>query len=271
MKALVRKIKKYLFLFFCFKKINFLERMAYRGNFWLFMVSVLLQAFFNLFFLKIIFGWVDQLQGWNYYQVLLIAGTVLILDGLMWMSFAYLYNLKYQIKTGMLDSVLTKPFDGQFLVSIQRGDLEDSVRIITGLGVLIFAISHLNLGFWSLGFNFFWYLVLVLSGWIILYSLALLFMCVSFWTIDTPMSFFLVESIVRSAQYPTEIFRNMTMRFVFTFFIPLAFLGTVPAKIFSSGFDFWWILGSTLTAGIFFSFSRWIWKKGLAKYSSASS
>ena len=271
MRVLAHRIARYFSLFLYFKKINFLERLAYRFNFYLFLASVFSQAFFNLFFFKIIFSWVGNLRGWNFHQALLIVATVMLVDGLMWIAFAYVYNLKYQIGNGTLDGILTKPAESQFLVSVYRGDLEDLMRIITGVGVLIFSVSHLDLGGWFLFSNLFWYLLLLFNALVIVYSLALALICVSFWTIDSSMSFFLVESIIRSAQYPTDIFKKGLSRMFFTFGMPLAFLGTVPARVFSSGFDGLWILASSLTALAFFLVSRFIWKKGLAKYSSASS
>ena len=270
MKALAHRIKDNLKIFLYFKKIDFLKRLAYPANFWLFFVSLIISIFFNLFFLKVIFGWVGNLQGWNYFQALLVAGSMLLIDGMMWVCFGYLHDLKNQIHSGTLDFLLTKPKNSQFLISSQRGDLEDILRVIIGMAILFYATKNLGLWRWEMLDNVFWYGVVLLCGLIMLYSLTLMLNCIAFWTIEASMSFFVLESLTRSAQYPTDIFRQVWLRGLFTFAIPLAFLATVPAKVLLFGFG-WWVLGAVILAIIFFLLSHWVWKKGLAKYSSASS
>jgi len=76
---------------------------------------------------------------------------------------------------------------------------------------------------------------------------------------------------VRSSQYPVDIFGSKFLRYSLTFILPLGFLGTFQAKILSRGFNPLLIAGSIAMAFIFFSISRFIWNRGLAKYSSASS
>ncbi|KKP80390.1 MAG: hypothetical protein A2271_04915 [Candidatus Moranbacteria bacterium RIFOXYA12_FULL_35_19] len=270
MKDLARKLKKYITIFILFKKINFSERIAYRFGFFLMSSAVFVQLFFNLFFIEIIFSWTKNIYGWSHYEVLLIVGTTLLLDGLMWTSCAFVHILGQHIKMGTLDFLLTKPVDTQFLVSIFRGDLEDIIRVATGLGVVIFSLTHLgNLG-WEFILNIFWYLLLIANGFIIIYSIAIMLSAIKFWTIDSG-GFHVADTIIRAAQYPTDIFSGKMMHFIFSFIFPLAFIATVPAKVLSRGFDGKLVAESFLVAGIFFLISRKIWKFGLSKYSSASS
>lgn len=271
MKGLVHEFIKYVRVFIRYKKINFSGRLAYRFNFLLMAFGVFCQIFFNLAFIRIIFGWVRNIKGWDYYEVLLVVGTVMLLDGLMWASFAFMSALKMHIRQGTLDGLIVKPMDTQYLASIYRGDLEDTARIIAAVGVIIFCINNLSIGWMSLPLNLLWYLVLVICGWIIIYSISVMFSSISFWTIETTSSSSLADTIIRSSQYPVDIFSGKWIRYLFTFILPLGFLGTVPAKIFSRGFDPLLVIGSVLTAFVFFSISRFIWNKGLAKYSSASS
>ena len=264
------KIGKYFRIFFYYKKMNFVERTAYRFGFFLIVFSVFIQIFFNLFFIEIIFSWVNSISGWNHYEALLVVGTIIFLDGLMWITCAFVHILGEQIKLGTLDFTITRPMDAQYLVSIRRGDLEDVVRIATGMGVIIFSLAHLNYFSWGMISNFFWYIVLTMNGFMIIYSIAVMLSSVRFWTIGTSM-FSLADSIMRTAQYPSDIFSGKFSHFIFSFVFPLAFMATVPAKILSSGFQWKLVLESFIVAAVFFWISRKIWKIGLSKYSSASS
>ncbi|MFZ2192791.1 MAG: ABC-2 family transporter protein [Candidatus Moraniibacteriota bacterium] len=270
MKDKALKIKKYFKIFILFKKINFVERVAYRFGFSLMTFAVFLQLFFNLFFIKIIFGWVQSIHGWNYYEALLVVGTVLLLDGMMWVSCAFIHILGQHIKMGTLDSLIIKPMDCQFLVSVYRGDLEDAVRIVTGLGVIIFALSHLGNFGWGFILNIFWYLILVFNAFIIIYSISVMLTSIKFWTIESG-GFHVADTVVRVSQYPTDIFNGKIMHFIFSFIFPLAFIATVPAKILARGFQWQLVSESFLVAIIFFWLARKVWKFGLSKYSSASS
>lgn len=270
MKDKVRKIKKYIKVFIHFKKINFVERTAFRLGFFLMAFAVFLQLFFNLFFIKIIFGWVQNIHGWNYYEALLVVGTVLLIDGLMWTSFAYMHILGQHIKRGTLDSLIIKPMDCQFLVSVYRGDLEDAVRIVTGLGVIIFALTNLGSFSWQFLPNIFWYLILVASALLIIYSISIMLTSIKFWTIESA-GIQVADTVVRVSQYPTDIFSGKIAHFIVSFIFPLAFIATIPAKVLIHGFA-WQLVGeSFLVALVFFWISRNIWKFGLSKYSSASS
>ncbi|NTU66731.1 MAG: hypothetical protein HGB08_02280 [Candidatus Moranbacteria bacterium] len=271
MKDLAREMWKCIKVFIHYKKINFSTRLAYRFNFLLIALAVIFQIFFNLVFIQIIFGWVKNIKGWNYYEVLLVVGTVMLLDGLMWSSFAFMSVLKMHIKQGTLDGLIVKPMDTQYLVSIYRGDLEDTARIIIALGIIVFCIKNISIGWMSLSLNLCWYLITVICGWVIIYSISVMLNAISFWTIETASSFNLADTIVRSSQYPIDIFGNKFIRYSLTFILPLGFLGTFQARIFSRGFDPLLVAGSIVMAVIFFSISRLIWNKGLAKYSSASS
>ncbi|MFZ2975662.1 MAG: ABC-2 family transporter protein [Candidatus Moraniibacteriota bacterium] len=270
MKDKALKIKKYLKVFIHFKRINFVERVAFRLGFFLMAFGVFLMLFFNLFFIKIIFGWVENINGWNYYEALLVVGTVLLLDGFMWVSCAFVHVLGQHIKMGTLDSLIIKPMDCQFLVSVYRGDLEDAVRIATGLGVMIFALSNLGNFGWGFLLNIFWYLILVFNAFVIIYSISIILTSIKFWTIESG-GFHVADTVVRVSQYPTDIFSGKIIHFIFSFIFPLAFIATVPAKILAHGFQ-WQLVGeSFLIAIIFFWLARKVWKLGLSKYSSASS
>jgi ABC-2 type transport system permease protein len=166
MKALAREIKKYWSVFVYYKKVDFLGRLAYRYNFFLMLIGVFAKVFFNLVFINVVFSWVKNIQGWSYSEALLIVGTVMLIDGLMWTSVAYLHIIKYLVRNGQLDGLITKPIDSQFIVSVHRGDLEDIVRVITGLAVIIFAFSQLSLGAGQFAVNLFWYLLLVITVWL---------------------------------------------------------------------------------------------------------
>lgn len=265
-------IAKYFKIFLHLQKIGLMNRTTYRVNFVILMFAVFLQMFFNLIFVRVIFNFLDNVAGWNYYEALIIVATYMMVDGFLWIFTGNLSALVRHIREGTLDGVLVKPIDGQFLVSFWRGDIEDIVRIMSGVFILFYALFNLNIGLGAgLLINVLLYLVLLFNAIIIGYSLSLSLKLFSFWVIEGRAFFHLTDTLFRMTQYPTDIFYHSAVRVLASTIIPLAFMATVPAKILARGFDFWLMLGSFAVAGIFFFGSRKFWLYALKHYSSASS
>lgn len=271
MKVWARKIWKYFLIFIHFKKINFLERLAFRSSFVFLTTGVFMQIALNLIFIKVIFGWVTNIKGWNYYEVLIIVGTAILVEGMIWMTCAYLHVLKLILKNGSLDGLLVRPMDSQFLVSCYRGDLEDIVRIVIGGSIIIYSLSHLHVQSWDLIMNIFPFLVTLLCSYAILYSISVIVNSIAFWTVESPSTFAIFEVINRISEYPSDVFSGIVSKAIVSTVVPVVFIATVPARMLSRGFDWRFVSGAIVIAAAFIFLSRYVWKKGLAAYSSASS
>lgn len=270
MKRLAYNVKKYLKIFFHLQKIGIMINMAYRWNF-LLMILAVCTTFFSVIFIKVLFGFLKNIAGWNYYEALLVVASYMIIDGLMWVTCAYVETIKRHIRQGTLDGLLLKPIDAQFLVSVWRGDTEDFTRLVMGSAILAYALRNLNLPGNELAINLFLYLILLVAGFVVAYSFNLIIKTFIFWTIEGGAAFNVGRDLVEAAKYPTDIFYHKFVKIIFTAIIPLAFMATVPAKILARGFDWRLMLGALFTATAFFTTARVFWKFALRRYSSASS
>lgn len=271
MKDLAFKIKKYLGIMWYMQKIDIMNRMAYRINFAVQSLTVGLQMVFSLVFISVLFSSNKAVAGWSFYEALLIVGTYMIIEGLMWGLCAYLSALNKSIREGTLDGILLRPMDTQFLISVWQGDAEDFVRVASGIGVIVFSLKHLEFAFGQLGLNLFLYFWMVFCALAIAYSVNVLLRSISFWTIEGNALFSISMALTRITQYPTDIFYNKAVRFAATFIVPLAFMATMPAKILARGFDWKLVVSATLLAIFFFLFSRWFFHFALKRYESGSS
>lgn len=271
MKVLVHKLKKYLGIMVYMQKIDIMNRMAYRINFAIQVLTVGLQMIFSLIFIRVLFASNKTIVGWNFYEALLIVGTYMIIEGLMWGLCAYLNALNRNIREGTLDGILLRPVDTQFLISVWRGDAEDFTRIASGIGVIFYAISHLEFTVESLALNLILYICMVFCAFIITYSINVFLRSVSFWTIEGDTLFSVSMALTRITQYPSDIFYSKAVRFTATFIVPLAFMATVPAKILAHGFDWKLVLFAVFLATIFFLASRRFFHFALRHYESGSS
>jgi len=267
----VKKIKKYFRIWQINARASLMQRMAFRANFLLIFVGVMMQLVISLLFLKIVFSFVNNIAGWNFSQALVVVASYMLIEGLNWALFAELVGIPLSIKQGFLDNLITKPMSTQFLISVWRADPEDWGRVITAGLILIFIIPGLGLGYADLLINGVFYLVMLLCAFAITYSITLMIKTLSIWFTDSSALWMLVNQTIRVSQYPTDIFFHRAVRIIFSTVIPLTFMATAPAKIFLHGFNFW-LLISALGLGAAFLFgSRKFWLFALKHYSSASS
>lgn len=263
------KLKKYWEIFVQIQKINLMKRMAYPLSFLINIGTVLLVLVLNFLFIKVTFGYIHNLSGWSYYQVLGIFGCYMIIEGFLWGFMGQLNPINRHISEGTMDGILLKPIDDQFLVSFWRGDYEDLIRIFTGIAALVVAIKNTTGFIWV---NLFLFIILLIIGLISLYGFNLMVRCLSFWIIDGSGLWILIERVTGNAQYPIDIYYNKFVRGFFTFIIPLAFVATVPAKILTNVSIDWKLVLISFGMGVVFFFgSRAFWKFSLKHYSSASS
>jgi len=253
------------------QKINFMTTAAYKQNFLIMTISVAIHMAMNLIFLKVIFGYINNIAGWSYFEVLIVIGSVMIIDGVVWVFGARISALGRNIQRGLLDGMMIKPMDTQFLISFWQCDHEDFPRIVIGGSLVCYGAANLGLTTHAILLNLILYLILLFNATIIVYSFNMLIRTTYFWTIVDFSLHNVIEAFTDISKYPTDIFNNLFIKTLFTFLLPLAFVATVPTRVLAKGFDWRLVLGSFLMAAIFFALARKFWLFGLRHYKSASS
>jgi len=113
-------------------------------------------------------------------------------------------------------------------------------------------------------------LLLTVAAAALLYAIAILVISAAFYVVRLDNLIYLFNSVFDAARWPSTVFRG-AWRFVFTFVVPLALMTTYPALA---------LLGrlapetaATALAGafVFFVGARWVWKRAIGHYRSASS
>lgn len=268
MKALAVRIIK---IFFIRMKANAMSRLAYPANFFILLFASFAQTFITVTFVKVIYSFTDHISGWNSDQAILVVATFLLVEAFIWFTSGYLYGIRRNIKSGNFDIFLVQPISPLFSISTWRIDIEDIIRIILAISILAIGLNnyHLSLLNWLIyGLA---YLYLLVIAYIIYYCILLLINCSYFWFTEISNVTQVVDSIIRTGQYPTDILAGKAVRIVFSSLIPIAFIATAPAKIFVFGIDYSILLYGTVIAGILVYFTNKVWQAGLRVYSSASS
>ncbi|MCA3010820.1 MAG: ABC-2 family transporter protein [Myxococcaceae bacterium] len=205
--------------------------------------------------------------GWTFGETLLVVGCFItlqaVIDGAISPS---LTSVLDHVRKGTLDFVLLKPHDAQLLVSTARFH-PWRVAGLVHAGV-VFAVGFSEVGRGPALSGVAQALVLLTASTLLLYSLWLLIVSVSFFAVKVDNLGSLFTSIFDAARWPAPVFRG-AFRVVFTFVIPLVVMTTFPAEALLGRLP-----GTTLAASVLgalgFGFAaRVVWKASLARYTSA--
>jgi len=262
--------KRALKLWFHFLKINWEKEMEYRTHFFIWVGVSLAWTFTSIASLSVLYQHTEWMGDWNQYQALILLATFYLIQSFIWMGmYRNFAQLVTKVNQGQLDLELIKPVDSQFLVSITHfsfNQLPTVLLLVPG----IFWFSFRKLGITPSCWQIAMYLLLVICGVTICYSLGFMSATLVFFTgrlenvVDVFLSFFDL------ARVPGTIYQGMVAA-LFWIFIPFLALVTVPAQLILGLFSWRWILFLFFFAAFTLWLSHRFWLFALRRYSSASS
>ena len=265
-----------------FARNALIREMTFRGNF---IITVLTRALWfcsQVLLFKIIFSNVAQItEGWNEYQYFAFMATGMLINALIESLFMpNAANFSELIRTGNLDFALLKPIDTQFLISFEKMDLAMLNQVLLSIGLLVYALSNLpeGVGVTMAGVSL--YLLFVVAGVTIFYSLMISLASTAIWFGRNQGLYDFWFYITVFARYPRSIYQTepaslagSVILFTFTFVLPILVVVTVPARVLLGTLDHQaWLAGVALAAAVFgLVVSRMVFTRSLRSYRSASS
>ena len=244
----------------------------------------------NLGFYLLIFKFADQIgsnTGWRRDEFFVFLATTWFVNSLVQAFFMpNCQEFSELIRTGNLDFALLKPIDTQFLISFTKVDWSSLTNFLMGIVVMTIALVNLTTQPDNpLVLNpasFLLYPLYIVCGVVILYSLMISLSATSIWLGRNQSLYNFWFYITNFSRYPMEIYQRGFWGFslwgVFTFLIPVLVVVNVPARLLARPLrpeGAWWewpLAGFALLAtGLSVLVSRWIFKRALLSYRSASS
>ncbi len=241
--------------------------MEYRSNLIVEIVTDLLQQAVNFVFILVVFGHTQMLAGWSREEIIFIYGFFLVPTALFSAFFnIWDFNERYIVK-GEFDRILTRPIHSLFQIILERMELEALFGGITGLAVMLYAGSMLNLEIrW---FDPVLFIVFVAGGVLVYAGIFVLIACISFWADAKTSIMPMMYNISNYGRYPVDIY-NKAIRFVLTWLLPFAFVGVYPASFFLGKSQWYTYAFITPIIGIvFFALSVVVWNQGVKRYRGA--
>jgi ABC-2 type transport system permease protein len=262
-------IRRYLRLYLHFLEFSFVKAMEFRLDFFMRIVMDIIYYAVNIGFFRVIYAHTPSLGGWNESQTMLFVSIFLLIDAIQMTVFtSNLWSLPAKVTTGSLDYYLTRPVSSLFFLSLQEFAASSVVNVLIVFGIVIWALG-LNSAVVTPG-SLVLLTLLVINGVLLYFLIAMAFIIPVFWTHSGrgfAETFYL---FTRFMERPDRIFTG-TMRLFTTVLLPCSLVASFPARLFLEGFD-WGVFLHLIGVTCLFALSiRWVWAKGLAAYSSASS
>lgn len=247
-------------------------------------------AAMNFALFKIIYQFTNSIgrgSGWGENEFFVFLGTIWVINSLVQTFFmANAQEFSELIRTGRLDFALLKPIDTQFLISFPRVNWSQVPNGLLGVFLIIYSVTQLldepgkelqlNI-FMLLAFVFF-----VICGALIMYSVMIVLASTSIWLGRNQHLYNFWFYITNFYRYPMEIYQRdaigWTLWGTFTFVVPILVVSNVPARVLAQPLGTPWKAWELGLAGfavfatlVSLLVSRWVFKKALLSYRSASS
>ena len=124
-----------LSLAWSYLKIGIANEIQYRVNFFLQLLQSLIALGTGLIALALVFSYTTNLGGWTRPELLAVMGVYTLMSGVIGSAIQpNMLRLLDEISDGTLDFALTKPIDGQVLVSLREFRFWQLTDVLVGLG-----------------------------------------------------------------------------------------------------------------------------------------
>jgi ABC-2 type transport system permease protein len=247
---------------------NIVREFFYRANFIAMTLVDFTWAIVEALFFHIIYSNTAALNGWTREQGFFFLGLFLASDAIFSVFFQRnFWYLPGAINNGELDTVLIRPANPIFLLLTRSISFTQITNFILG----IFILQRYGT---SAGFQGGWHWIAII-GWILFGVLIqalvrLAFVLTAFWIERGYTVSSLYYSFFQLGARP-DLFYPTAIRYALKSALPFAFIASVPAQfLVGTGRRGDLLLMASVVIG-YLVLNRWLWKKGLRRYQSASS
>jgi ABC-2 type transport system permease protein len=250
-------------------KINIQQELAYRADAIVNALISLMWLGWELLSLSIIFSNTATLGGWGPGELVALLGVWRLVNTLM-VAIIWPNTEKFNtsVRTGSLDYTLLQPVNSQFLVSFSRIVLWRVWDIVLAVVLLVAGVRMSGASAAPLQVVSF--LLLTVSGTLIIYSLWIVLIACTFWFVKFDNNVTILQALMDSGRYPSSIYPAW-LRLIITFVIPIAIATTVPLQALRGDLSWWQVLMFLAISAVCLVVAAQVWKAGVRRYSGASS
>jgi ABC-2 type transport system permease protein len=259
---------KIIKLAWSYLRIGIANEVQYRVNFFIQLLQSFIALATGLIVLWLVFSQTTELGGWSQPELLAVMGIYMLVGGVIQSTIQpNMQRLMNEIQDGTLDFALTKPVDGQILISIREFRFWQLTDVLVGLVVIFIAIVQLKEQVRILQALAF--IAALILGGIMIYCFWLILTTTAFWIIRIWELVNLFQGLYAAGRWLVTIYPQW-LRIGLTFLVPVAFAITVPAQALTNRLTPLTLVGALGLAVLLMGLARVIWRMGVRSYSGAS-
>jgi ABC-2 type transport system permease protein len=252
-----------------FLKVNIQMSLAYRAET---VVNILLNIMWlgwELLSLSIIFSNTETIGGWGLGELIALLGVFRLVNTLM-IALIWPNTEKFNqsIRDGSMDYTLLQPINSMFLVTFSRITVWRVWDLILAIVLIVVGVSMS--GEIATPLNILTFILLTVSGAIVIYSLWIVLIALTFWFTKFDNNVTILSALMDAGRYPVTVY-PVWLRIIVTFIIPIAVATTIPLQGLRGDLDLGRVLMFVAIGVISFLIASQVWKRGLKQYSGASS
>ncbi len=240
----------------------------YRSSFWANVIANATWSNFSLFAVLAIGNVTGGLGGWSVNQMIILVGMWMIYNSVA--HFFWYGNMKrtvYDIHSGKLDLILSKPIDSQFFTSFKRIITNALFGLFEGIIVCAWVIANSEITFSMAS--------LLLTILTIVFGLVIYY---CFWMMTATLGFYfefienatnIPAELADFSRFPVSAYPAYVQAVAFGL-VPLMIITTIPAQILFGEIHIQSILYMALAATILFCITRIFWNASIKRYTSAN-
>ncbi|MBU0279068.1 MULTISPECIES: ABC transporter permease [unclassified Gemella] len=263
-------MKKHLYLYLEFLKMDTKRILSYKLDFLVGNLGYLLDSFTTLFILLITLNYTDIIGGFSLYQILFMYGFLTLTAALWEFFFVTTLEVPYLIQTGELDLFLLRPLNILYQFIIFQLDEEALFELITGIIIIVFALYNLDI---NITFIFLIkFILFTISAVLVREAIYLALVSFSFFSITNDGIKSILWQLYELSNYPINIYPFFIK--VVLVIIPFSFVGYFPVINlinYTNIFDLESLLLMFIGLLLVLLVYKTIWNFGLKRYQSTGS
>lgn len=258
----------YLRLIQRFVKLNLQMSLAYRADTWINLLLNLLWLGWELLGLSIIFNNTSTLGGWGVGELIALLGVFRLVNTFMGVIvWPNTEKFNQSVRDGSMDYTLLQPVNSMFITSFSRITIWRFWDLLLAIVLIVIGIGQTG---GTLPLNIPAFLLLIISGTLVIYSLWIILIAFTFWFTKFDNNVTILQAMMDAGRYPVTIY-PFWLQIIVTYLVPIAVATTVPLRALRGELGLGQILLFLAIGLASFWIASRVWKAGVRQYSSASS
>jgi len=259
----------YLRIWLASARYSLVRATMFRGDLFIWSTVELLWISVNVVVIAVIYSHTRTVAGWSQYEMLLLVGTSMLIQRfLMGFFWSGIFEMGRNVRSGLFDFTLAQPGDPLFMASTRKLELDGLLNSVVAGGLV--AYSAWKLGLHPCAGALLLYGCMVACGVVIHYSALVMAMSLAFWITSSQGVEGSYFSLMEFSRLPREAFKGLAST-IFVWVLPVVVVSNGPARELLHGFQPSWAAGLSAATAAWFVLAVIVFRRGLRRYTSASS